>query len=318
VASTGAVAQTRSIIADVVATINGGAIPRTQWTHPSTITSAYAAATVLLRDNKAFIQAEIVAWVNVNYPSTKYSDNEYSRDTGYIVEALVYDLTYGYGVGNIGKVASLIAGKSYYSALTNALQIDSGDVTATVAAYNRLKAVAQSIVQDTVVTPSAGNAVSQVRAASGQTVGSGATATSVGTLVDAITNIITNGLTTGVPRITITTVASGTTFTSGTHNLAVGDVVIPQSTPGSGTGGFGLVSGTRYYVASTPLGTTFTLAAYQGGPALTTFTNGTGLTILAEINNLPSTSWVVAGLVTQKNSLQANTVLPGWVSLAAL
>ena len=305
VASTGAVALTRSIIADVVGTINGGAIPRTQWTNPSTITSAYAAATVLLRDNEAFIQAEIVAWVNINYPSTRYSDSEYSRDVGYIVDALIYDLTYSYGVGGIGRIASLIAGESYYSALTNLLQIDSGDVTATVAAYNRLKAVAQSIVQDTAVTASSGNTVLQVRAASGQTVGSGATATAVGTLVDVITAIITNGLTTGVPRITISAVAGGTTFTSGTHNLAVGDVVIPQSTPTTGNGGFGLVSGTRYYVASTPLGTTFTLAAYQGGPALTTFTNGTGLSLLVEINNLPSTSWVVAGLVTQRNALQA-------------
>ena len=313
VASTGAVALTRSIIADVVGTINGGAIPRVQWTNPSTITSAYAAATVLLRDNTAFIKAEITAWINVQiaantagFVGLQFSRAACERDVGLIVEALVYDLTYGYGVGNIGKIATLIAGKAYYSALTSVLQIDSGDSTATIAAYNRLKAVAQSIVQDTTVSASAGNTVSQVRAASGQTVGSAATATSVGTLVDVITNIITNGLTTGVPRITISAVAGGTTFTSGTHNLAVGDVVIPQSTPTTGNGGFGLVSGTRYYVQSTPLGTTFTLAAYQGGPALTTFTNGTGLSLLVEINNLPSTSWVVAGLVTQRNSLQAN------------
>jgi hypothetical protein len=312
VASTGAVALTRSIIADVVGTINGGAIPRVQWTNPSTITSAYAAATVLLRDNTAFIKAEITAWINVQIAAStagfvglQFSRAACERDVGLIVEALVYDLTYGYGVGNIGKIATLIAGKAYYSALTSVLQIDSGDSTATIAAYNRLKAVAQSIVQDTTVTPSSGNTVSQVRAASGQTVGSGATATAVGTLVDVITTIITNGLTTGVPRITISAVAGGTTFTSGTHNLAVGDVVIPQSTPTTGNGGFGLVSGTRYYVASTPLGTTFTLAAYQGGPALTTFTNGTGLSLLVEINNLPSTSWVVAGLVTQRNALQA-------------
>ena len=312
VASTGAVAQTKSIIADVVATINGGAIPRVQWTNPTTITSAYAAATVLLRDNKAFIQAEITAWIDVQiaantsgFVGLQFSRAACERDVGLIVEALVYDLTYGYGVGNIGKIATLIAGKAYYSALTSVLQIDSGDSTATIAAYNRLKSVAQSVVQDNAVSASAGNTVSQVRAASGQTVGSGATATSVGTLVDVITNVITNGLATGVPNITITAVAGGTTFTSGTHNLAVGDVVIPQSTPGPTAGGYGLVKDTRYYVASTPLTTTFTLAAYQGGPAITTFTNGTLLTLAAEINNLPSTSWVTAGLVTQRNSLQA-------------
>ena len=313
IAASGAVAQINAIVSDITGFINGGSIPRVQWTNPSTITSAYAAATVLLRDNAPFIKAEITAWINVQIAASvagfvglQFSRAACERDVGLIVEALVYDLTYGYGVGNIGKVATLIAGKAYYSALTSALQIDSGDATATIAAYNRLKAVAQSVVQDTAVTPSAGNAVSQVRAVTGQTVGSAATATSVGTLVDVITNIITNGLTTGVPRITITTVASGTTFTSGTHNLAVGDVVIPQSTPTTGNGGFGLVSGTRYYVASTPLGTTFTLAAYQGGAAITTFTNGTGLSLLAEINNLPSTSWVSAPLVTLQNALQAN------------
>jgi hypothetical protein len=306
IAASGAVAQINAIVSDITGFINGGSIPRSQWTNPSTITSAYAAATVLLRDNKAFLQAEIVAWVNINYPSTRYTDAEYSRDVGYIVEALVYDLTYSYGVSGTGNIASLIAGKLYYSALSGILQIDSGDVTATVAAYNRLKAVAQSVVQDTTVTPSAGNTILQVRAASGQTVGSGATATTVGTLVDLITNTITNGLTTGVPRITITAVAGGTTFTSGTHNLAVGDVVIPQSTPLTGNGGFGLVAGTRYYVASTPLGTTFTLAAYQGGAAITTFTNGTGLSLLAEINKLPSTSWVSTPLVTLRNALQSN------------
>jgi hypothetical protein len=313
IAAVGAVAQVDALITDITGYINGGSIPRVQWTNPSTITSAYAAATVLLRDNAPFIQAEITAWIDVQiaantagFVGLQFSRAACERDVGLIVEALVYDLTYGYGVGNIGKIATLIAGKAYYSALTSVLQIDSGDSTATIAAYNRLKSVAQSVVQDTAVTPSAGNAVSQVRAVTGQTVGSAATATSVGTLVDAITSIITNGLTTGVPQITISAVAGGTTFTSGTHNLAVGDVVIPQSTPTTGNGGFGLVSGTRYYVASTPLGTTFTLAAYQGGSAITTFTNGTGLSLLVEINNLPSRSWVTAAYVTQNNSLQTN------------
>ena len=305
IAASGAVAQINAIVSDVTGFINGGAIPRNQWTNPSTVTSAYAAAAVLLTDNTEFIKAEIIAFITAGYPSLSYSHENCARDVGYILEALRYDLIYGYGVGGTGKLATLQTGRAYYSALTSVFEINSSEKAATLAAYTYLKALAQAVVTDSATVtgyasyPYQGS-VARVRAALGQTVGSAGSSTSVGTLVDGITNIINNGITTGVPRITITAIASGTTFTSGTHGLSVGDEVIPQSTAN------GLISGTTYYVQSTPLTTTFTLAAYQGGPVISTFTSGTGLSILAEVVNLPSTSWVSSSLVTLQNALQAN------------
>jgi hypothetical protein len=314
IAAAGAVAQINSIISDITSYINGGAIPRTQWPNPSTVDSNYAAGVVLLTDNINFITAEVAAYIDVQIAANAAgfigllrSNIIQNFDVKSIIEALHYDLIYGYGMSGVGKLGTLIAGRAYYSALTGLLQIDSNYKTATIAAYNRLKSVAQSIIQDSTVTPSAGNTASQVRAAVGQTIGSAGSATSLGTLVDTITTIINNGLTTGVPRITATTVASGSTFTTNSaHGLSVGDEIIPQTTPTSGQGGYGLVAGTKYYVQSTPLTTTFTLSVYQNGGAITSFTNGTGLSLVLEVTNKPTTSWVSANLITQFNSLQAN------------
>jgi hypothetical protein len=314
IAAAGAVAQISSIISDINGYINGGAIPRVQWPNPATVDSSYAAGVVLLVDNTDFIAAEVTAYIEAQITAStagfvglEFSRVACTRDVKLILEALHYDLIYGYGMGGVSKLSTLIAGRAYYSALTSVLQIDTNDKTATVAAYNRLKSVAQSIIQNNTVTPSAGNTVAQVMAGVGQPVGSAGSATSLGTLVDTITSIITNGLTTGVPRITVTTIAGGTTFTTGSaHGLSVGDEVIPQTTPTVGLGGYGLVAGTKYYVQSTPLTTTFTLSVYQNGGAITSFTNGTSLTLAVEVTNKPTTSWVSANLITQFNALQAN------------
>jgi hypothetical protein len=299
IAAAGGVAQVDAIVSDIIGYINGGSMPRIQYTSPTTITSAYEAAAVLLNDNKEFIKAEILAWLDVNYPAIVYNEELCARDVGYILDALRYDLVYGYGVGALSNTASKVAGLAYYSGVT--LQIDAGDKTATLAAYARLKTVAQAVIQNTDVTESVGNTVPQVRAVTGQTVGSVASATSLGTLVDVITTIIDQGPILGVPSVTVTTIASGTTFTTGSdHGLQVGDLINPK------TGTNGLVTGTTYYVASTPLTTTFTLAAVYGGTALTTFTNGTGLSISLEKTNSPSTAWVSAALQTQFSALQLN------------
>jgi len=199
IAAVGAVAQIDALITDITGYINGGSIPRIQWTNPSTIASGYAAANVLLIDNTEFIKAEIAAWITVQiglstsgFVGLVFDSEACQRDVGYIVEALRYDLTYGYGIGGTGNLATRIAGLAYYSALTSVLQIDSGDKTATLAAYARLKAVAQDVIKDVAVTPSAGNTVTQVRAVTGQTAGTSTEATSLGTLVDVITTTINN------------------------------------------------------------------------------------------------------------------------------
>jgi len=312
IAASGAVARVNALVSDMTGFINGGAIPRPQWVNPSTVSSVYAAGAVLLHNNYKFIKEEIIAYITSAYPSLSYSHDNCSRDVGYILEALHYDLIYGYGVSSTSKLASIQAGRAYYSALTSVFEIASSEKTATLDAYAYMKALIQAIATDSAsVTGYASYpyqaTVSRTRAASGQTVGNASVSTSLGTLMDTITGIINNGITNGVPRITVTTVSGADTFTTGSaHGLKVGDEFIPQSTPITGNGGFGLTSGTTYYVQATPLTTTFKLAAYQSGPALSSFTNGSTLSILAEVRNVPDNAFVSSALLTSRNALQAN------------
>ena len=298
VAAGSASAQAQNIIAQVGNHIRGGAVPRFTWPNPSNIDSGYAAAAKLVFDNRSFIQAEIGAYLTLTYPSLEYSQEICLRDVGYIVDAFVYDLKYG------GNYASKQAAKAYYS--FGQLQIDVSEKVATLDAYARLKTVVQAIAIDTAVTATAGNAKLQIRKDALQIAGSAGAQTQLGVLADIVTNIIDLG-DSGVPKVTITAIAGGNTFTTGTHGLKIGDMVIPQSSDN------GLVVGTIYYVKTVPLGTTFTLSATWKGTEITTFTNGTGLNIIAETTIMPVTTHVSATLSNAfvtlngfKSSIQAN------------
>ena len=298
IAASGASTQAQNIIAQVVNHIPGGAVPRFTWPNPSNIDSGYAAAAKLIFDNKSFIQAEIGAYLTLTYPSLEYSQAICLRDVGYIVDAFVYDLKYG------GNYASKQAAKAYYS--FGQLQIYTTEKTATLDAYARLKTVVQAISTDSAVTASVGNTAVQIRKDALQLAGSAGASTQLGVLADIVTNIIDLG-DAGVPKVTITTIAGGKTFTSGTHGLKIGDMVMPQSSDN------GLVLGTIYYVKTVPLGTTFTLSATWKGTEITTFTNGTGLNIIAETTTMPATTQVSTTLSNAfttlngyKSTIQAN------------
>ena len=291
IAAAGSVAQITNLIDDITGYITNGSTPRYIWPDPSNIVAGDAAAAKLIWQNKAFIQAEVASYLGTNYSSVWNAIVQATcqRDVGYIIDALRYDITYG------GNWASLKAGKAYYSYVDGSLLIAASEKTATLAAMTLVSSIAQAIAQGGAYTALQGT-VARVTG----TNGTSTQATTVSNLMTIISNVITSGNTTGVPTITITTVAGTTTFTSGTHGLSVNDLVIPQSTAN------GLVAGTIYYVASTPLTTTFTLSASFGGAAITTFTNGTGLSIVAEINKLPSTSTASTTTIAGATTLSSN------------
>ena len=181
-AAGGASAQIQTTIDDVVAYIHGGKVPRTVWPDFTGVDAENGAAAKLIWKNKAFIEAETIAYITANYPSIQYSQDACSRDVGYIVDAIRYDMTYG------GNFATRQAGLAYYSQLTSALQIDSGDKTATLAAYSNLKTMLQDIANGGLSSYSALQA--NVSYISG-TAGDSASATMVGGLIDGITTTIT-------------------------------------------------------------------------------------------------------------------------------
>jgi len=295
--SIGGQRTTNDIVLNVTQVSTGGVVAVTY--------SDAQATTGLLESNRAFLLAEVIAYINANYSSITSNPNytvaKTQRDAGYVLDAIHYDMTYG------GNWASQNAGMAYYSALYGT-QIASGLTTAFAAALGYVSTLAQSVIQGTTVVSPLQVTVPQVLPTTSSYVGSSRDAGRIGTLMTLVTNFVSNGLTSGAPTITVTTIASGTTFTTGSaHGLNVGDIVIPQ-TSSNGLVSTIVGSGTPYFVASTPLTTTFTLSASYGGSAITSFTNGTGLSIALQVINMPYLGWV------NGTSTAAYTAVSGAVS----
>jgi hypothetical protein len=172
-----------------------GSVPSYVYPDPTGYDAGYSNARRLLVANRTFIVNEISYYLNVNYNSVWTTINQATcqRDTGYLVDALIYDLTYG------GNLVSLIVGNAYYSFGT--LEIASGEKTATLAAYARLKSIVGDIAQKIAITRSTGNVMTQD--VSG-TAGSSAAATFAQARVQNIYDIINTGTapSTIVPSIT--------------------------------------------------------------------------------------------------------------------
>jgi len=232
----------------------------------------YGDARKLVKENKKFLQEEVITYLQTNYSANRYGKTKTRRDVGYIVDAIVYSLTYG------GNAMSIQAGLAYFDAEGSTNLIPASIKTLTLAAITFLKARMQSVATNSSITPLQ-STVTQYR----DTAGSAAASTLIGANVDIIYNLINGESTNYAPNITVTTITSTTTLATGTdHNLSVGDTFVPRTTAN------GLTSGTKYYVVSVPLSTTFTLAASHGGAAITTLTNGTGLTIVGDVVDQPA------------------------------
>ena len=123
--------------------------------------SGFANAVQQLLDNKTFITKEITAWINVQIaneilPFTagfSYNEAKCERDTGLIIDALVYDLTYG------GNLQTYNAALAYF--VDGVAQYGSGQLEETVAAYERLQTIIEQVILEEAVTVSTGNLETQ-------------------------------------------------------------------------------------------------------------------------------------------------------------
>jgi hypothetical protein len=83
----------------------------------------------------------------------------------------------------------------------------------------------------------------------------------------------------GGTAVTVTDITGNTTLTfSSSPGLSVNDQIVFSSTSN------GITSGTAYYVYSAPAGNQVTLSLTYNGPQITSFTDGTGLTIGGTVN----------------------------------
>ena len=145
--------------------------------------TGYGNARKLIKENKKFLQEEVIAFLTASYGGLKWQKTLTRRDVGYIVDAIVYDLTYG------GNALSVKAGLAYYDGDDNTQpQISASIKAATIAAQTFLKTRMQQVATEATFTPSQ-TVIPRYR----DTAGSAGASTLIGNNLDAIIEIVNTG-----------------------------------------------------------------------------------------------------------------------------
>jgi len=105
----------------------------------STITETMNAFKLIL-DNRAFIQAETVGYINNKFKVRTYNTNTCFRDTGLIVDSIAMDLAYG------GTSQSTFAGLQYWSQNQGYVDNVAGEITTVTNSINYVKGLAAALV----------------------------------------------------------------------------------------------------------------------------------------------------------------------------
>ena len=160
----------------------------------STATAVVNASTIMAA-NRDFFKAEIVAYIDSVYPTTfTYDKDKCKRDVGYILDCISFDLLHG------GNRQSIQSGVYYYSYNQNSSTL-TYEIAQVTAAYNRIKEIAGDIIQGIAITPTPGNASSQIIDTSSAT---SAEADYIGNDIDIMLDIINNGPNRNYPKEPIT------------------------------------------------------------------------------------------------------------------
>jgi len=132
----------------------------TSGSNPTGTTTGYATAFTQIQQNYNFLITETLQYLANNPGTSGFTTSNATqyglgvRDITYILDSVLYDLTYG------GNTQSLIAGAAYYS--LNILQITAAQTAAYTAALTRLRAAIITVARGTGFSPTSGNNVVQV------------------------------------------------------------------------------------------------------------------------------------------------------------
>lgn len=160
---------------------------------PSTDTEVLADYAAL-QTNKAAMQADVVNWVTVNYPSLVFNTSTCYRDVGYIVDSISFDLLHG------GSAQSVKSGAYYYSFLSTSTAIPN-EIPQTTAAYNYMKTLMSYVITTNPLPTPYQTSVPQTL---GLPPATSNQVTALQNKLDFIVNIITNGPAAAGSRIPLT------------------------------------------------------------------------------------------------------------------
>jgi hypothetical protein len=173
---------------EVLSLIENGTSSVIELNTPGNATQEQVDAKDQIVSNRDFIRAEIIAFINLNYPGITYDEEKCSRDVDYIIDAVGHDILYG------GTYATVQAAEAYYEGAV--LQLGAGQTAATVAAYQRLSVVLQTIARNIAVIRTTGNTLEQVDEAG--IAGSNET-DKIDELITIIIDAINDGSTANIP-----------------------------------------------------------------------------------------------------------------------
>ena len=189
---------------------NGPSVITTK--EPITLTSttnldAIRAANILAA-NRAFIQAETIAFVN-KYSEFQYDRETCARDVGYIINSVSFDLLHG------GNRQSVQSGVYYWSYSETSTSLPKERVASTLA-YQYMKDLIGNIITATPATTLYQNTVTQTTALPSATP---VEVAAIGTNIDKITTIINKGPTAAGAKKPIGLVESNNQFVRNAVNL---------------------------------------------------------------------------------------------------
>ena len=173
-----------------------------------------------LQANRQFIINEVIAYINANLNPgsiSLYDETSCRRDTGYVIDAITFDLLYG------GNSATVTAANAYYTG-TNASTI-STEYVSVASAFTHLQNIIGYIVTGNTAWTKSVNVVGTQSTTAG--VGSSNAASTASTLVGYIIAVINGGVVAG-PAVVNPTYANGVNYT--TYSSARTSVVNGLST----------------------------------------------------------------------------------------
>lgn len=148
-------------------------------------------AVALLTNNKTFLQNEITSWIaaqvagNISpFVGFTYDAARYTRDVGFVIDAIIADIRYG------GNESIIQASKQYW--LGGAIQIN-GSSAGEIAGYNRLRDIINNNILPRVALVSQQSPVVSTQNLTAPSAETGVDSI-VTTLTGILTNVITNGL----------------------------------------------------------------------------------------------------------------------------
>jgi hypothetical protein len=165
----------------------------------------------VLQANKAYLKAEVVAYIDATNPgfSGTYNQTTCERDIGFMTDSVSFDLLYG------GNKQSIQSGLCYYGFLGTSSNIVN-ETTATVAAFTYLSSIASQIIQNQTVA-ALQTEVPQTITTASSTAG---VATDFDTAIGVVTDIIQNGpaASSNLTAISLTRTTSADTL-AGVENI---------------------------------------------------------------------------------------------------